>query len=130
MTALLPCSAGVGAEVVGVHQRHVGHGVDLAGPRVLDDRRAAFGVIEAHRVGQHVVGLELDVVVDRETHVAAGLGLHRLDDAQRLAGGVVDDHLAAGRAGELLVVPVLHAGQAVVVGAGVADDLGAAVFSG
>ena len=127
---LVALVGGLVAEVVGVDQRDVRHGVDLAGPGVLDDRRAALGVELPHRRGQHLVRHHLDAVVDRETHVAARTRLCRLDDTQGLAGRVFDDHLTPGRAGELLVVPVLHAGQAVAVGAGVAHDLGAGRLQG
>ncbi len=111
------------AERVGVHQRHVGDGVDLAGLWVLDDRGAALGVELAHGVGQHPVRLELDAAVERQADVLPRGGLDRLDGAQRLARRILHDHLVTGPAGELPVVAVLHAGQAVAVGAGEAYDL-------
>ena len=65
--------------------RHVGHGEDLAGPRVHHDgdRRLAAGV--AHGLLEDVLGVVLDLAVERETHVLAGHRLLLRDGLERRA---------------------------------------------
>src|SRR6185503_8530527 len=99
------------------------HGANGARRGVEHDRGRALRVPLRDRVAQHRLRVCLDRMVEREVDVAPvalRLGDDRVD---RLARGVLDDALATGPPGELLVERELEAGQAVVVDARVPDQL-------
>src|SRR5438270_774641 len=99
------------------------HREHCAGMRVEDDRRGRLGTRLAHGVAQHLLGVRLDLAVDRrEDRVALVLG-RRADDVDRAPERVADDRLPAGLAGEALVVLHLEPGEALVVRAREADHL-------
>ena len=104
-------------EVVRVVARLGRHREHRTGVRVDDDRGRVLRVQLGHRRAQHLLGVRLDAVVDREEHVLAGLRRDVALDVDRAAERVADDRLLAGNAGELRVELELEAGEAVVVDA-------------
>ena len=124
MTARLRCSTRqtlrVDVRVEPGRDRHRPHG---AGGRVEHDRGRALRVPAQHGVAQHGLRVRLDRVVERQVDVAAVAHRLRDDGVDRLAGGVLDDPLAAGPAGQLAVERELEPGEAAVVDARVAEHL-------
>ena len=78
----------------------------------------------AHGLLEDVLGVVLDLAVEREAHVLAGRRLLVRHGLEGVAGRIAHDGLAAGLARELLVVEQLDAREALVLRAGEAEDLG------
>src|SRR5208282_787978 len=100
----------------------VGERQNLAGVRILHDRRAGNGVRLFHPALQFPFGNVLDVLIDGEDDAIAGFGL--LFHTGKPALARVDrNHQLAGLALQLLVELSLQAAQALIVGANVAQNL-------
>ena len=78
-------------DVVRVDARPVGHREDLAVARVHHDGGRAARLVELPDLGEDRLRALLDRGVDREAEVLARLGALDVDDADRLADGVLDD---------------------------------------
>ena len=102
----------------------LGHGENLAGRRVEDDRRRVLRVPRRDGLAEHLLGLRLDRVIDRGEHVRPLPHRARADHVDRTARRVADDGLLPRAAGELPVVLELEPAEAVVVDPRVAEHLG------
>ena len=110
------------AKIVGIKGGADSKGKDLAGMHVLHDDSAVGRAGALHGGVEGLFGDELDVFVDREDEIVAGLGFmfgraHHM--AARVHGGVHAARLAVQAAVEFL----LHTAEAVIVDADVAEDL-------
>ena len=110
-------------ELVRVERRVVRHREDRAGPRIHHDRRRATGAELPHGAREDLLGVRLDLVVDRQVTLRPGRSALRGDDVDRPAERVLDDRLEAGPAGERLVERALEPVEAVVVGAREAEHV-------
>ncbi len=113
------------AVVVEVEGRGVGQGQDLPGDRIHHDDGAAVGVVLLDRLGQHALGDELQVAVDRRLD---GRARHRgaqepREQARMARQRRLHHQLQARLAGEDLLHRQLDAGLALVVDVGVADQV-------
>ena len=115
------CRRGV-AKVVGVEGGADGQGENLAGVHVLHDHGAVEGLGLLHGVIESLLGKELDVLVDGEDEIAAGLGV-ALAGAEHLAPGIDGGVHAAGHAVQLRVEFFFQTPESVVVYADVAEHL-------
>ncbi len=106
--------------VVAGRDRHGEHGARLG---VHHDRGRRLGAIAAHGLGEDVLCVRLDLVVDREPDVLTRDLRTRADDVERAAHGILDDGLATGTAGEFLVEQSLEPLEAAVVHACEAEHL-------
>ncbi len=111
-------------EAVRVVARRGRHGEDRAGLRVHHDRRGGLRAVAAHRVGEHVLGVRLDLVVDREPDVLARRLRPHAHDVERTPLGVLDDRLAPRPPREHLVERPLEPFQPLVVHACIAEHDG------
>ena len=84
---------------------------------------APLGFHSCADLGEHLLGLVLDVGVERQAQVLAGLGRLDLGQLDRLAEGVLLEPALAVDAAEHLVLRVLQPRQALVVGADGAQQL-------
>ena len=113
-------------DAVGVEGGHVGHGQDLAGAGAHHHHRARLGLVLAHGPVQGLLGHVLEVLVDGEDQVGAGLG--RLQGAPSLGDGpslrVPFEQDLARVPAEQPVVLLLDAGLAVAVDVDEAEHLG------
>ena len=75
-------------------------------------------------VGKNLLGVRLDLTVDREPHVLARGLLLRLDDVESAAERILDDRLTARLARECPLERPLQPFETLVVEAGEAEDLG------
>ena len=91
--------------------------------RIEDDRGRALRMPLEDGRAQHVLGLRLDRVVDRQEDVVPVALGHRVEDVDDTADRILDHRLAARAAGQRLVALEFHAGEAVVVDACEADQL-------
>ncbi len=103
-----------------VDRRHREH---VPGLDIHDHRGAALRVHRGDALQQSLLGVPLQRLVEGEHQILPALRRLHLPLSARdvVALRVAFDLHAAGRAGEQLLVPVLHAAQAVVVGADEAD---------
>ena len=122
--AVLAREVGGVAGLVGVDARPVGEREQRAGARVHDDRRGGVRAPGLADVREHLLGLVLDRLVDRERDLGAGLGRARLAQLDRLAERVLDQAALAVAAAQLGVERVLEPRQAGALGADAADQLG------
>jgi hypothetical protein len=91
--------------------------------RIHHDGRRGARAPAAHGLLQDLLGVRLDLVVDRQAHAGAGrLGL-RLDDVERPPERVLHDRLAARLPAQRALERALEPLQADVVEPGVAQDL-------
>ena len=100
-----------GLEVVGVEPRIGGHRVDIAGPRVHDDDRAALGTVLLHRSLQGLLRQVLDLAVQRgHERASPGRRLHDLRPARDRQPVRRQLHRAgSGRTGQDVLVLELEA---------------------
>ncbi len=110
------------AKLVGIEGGTDGEGENLAGVHILHDDGAVERLRFLHGVIERALGHELDVFVDGEHQVAAGLGV-ALAGAQNFAARVHGRVHRAGRAVEFAVEFFFKAAEAVVVDANVAQHL-------
>ena len=110
-------------EAVGVEPRRRGHREHGSRVRVHDDGRRGSRAPAAHRLLEHLLGVVLDLVVEREANVAPGRLLLRRDDVERAPERVLDDRLASGPSGEHRLERPLEPLEALVVEARVPDHL-------
>ena len=89
--------------------------------RVEDDRRRVLRVPLLHRLLEHLLGVRLDVAVEREEDVTAVAGRALLDRVHGLAERVAHDRRAPRRPLELLVQLELEPRETGVVRARVAE---------
>ena len=110
--------------IVGVEAGRDGEREDLSGVRVLDDD-GAVGRLDLGDLGiEGLLGHVLDVGVDGEDEILAGQGLTD-GGPEHVAAGVDRGHHVAGDAVQLVVELHLKPAESVVVGADVAEHLGA-----
>ena len=121
--AVLARVVGRVAGVVGVDPRPVGEREQRAAARVHDDRGGAARAPGLADLGEHLLGLVLDRLVDRQLDVWPGHGPARLAQLDRLAERVLDEPALAVLAVQRAVERVLEAGQAVALGADAAEQL-------
>ena len=76
-----------------------------------------------HRCAQDLLGVGLDLMIDRERRRSCRGARARRDDVDRAAERILDDRLEAGPARERLVERPLEPVEAVVVRAGEAEDV-------
>ena len=93
------------------------HGEDRARVWVEHDRRRVLGMPLAHRLGEHLLGIRLDVAVECEEHVTAVAGGALLRRVHGLTERVAHHRGAPGRSRQLLVQLLLEPGEARIVGA-------------
>ena len=110
-------------ELVGVHARPVGEREDRAVARVHDERGRALGLPLLADLGEHLLGVVLDVGVEREPDGLARHGPLVLAQLDRVAERVAHQPALAVAAAQLLVEPVLEPREAVALGADVAEQL-------
>ena len=111
------------AGLVGVDLRPVREREDLAVARVHHDRGRALGLVRLADLGEHLLGaswIAASSVSRTFWPGAVGRGVAQLD---RVAERVLDQLALAVAAAQVLVVLVLEPGQALVVGAGEAEQL-------
>ncbi len=106
---------------VRVVARLLRHREDRARVRVEDDRRRVLRVPLVHRLLEHLLGVRLDVAVEREEDVAAVARRTLLHRVHGLAERVAHDRRASRRPLELLVQLELEARETRVVRARVAE---------
>ena len=121
--AVLARVVGRVAGVVGVDPRPVGEREQRAAARVHDDRGGAARAPGLADLGEHLLGLVLDRLVERQRDVLARLLPARLAQLDRLAERVLGQAALAVAAVELAVERVLEAGEAAALGADAADQL-------
>ena len=108
---------------IGVVSRLDRHREDGPRARIEHDRAGALRVPLAHCRAQHLLGVRLDAVIEREKHVTTrSLGKLVLD-VEDVAGRVLDDRLLARMACEEGVELELEAREPVPVDADVAEHL-------
>ena len=110
------------AELVGIEGGANGERENLAGVDILHDDGAVVGVGALHVVVEGALSHELNVFVDGELEILAGLGLLR-DGAEDVAAGVHGGEHAAGDAVELVVEFAFDAAETVVIETDIAEDL-------
>ena len=110
------------AELVGIECGTDGEGEDLAGVDVLHDNGAIVGVRLLHIVVESALGHELDVFIDGELEILAGLRILCVG-ADHLAAGIHGGKHAAGGAVKFGVEFAFYASEAVIVQTDVAEDL-------
>ena len=110
-----------GGVAVRVVARLLRHAEDRARVRIEDDRRRVLRVPLAHRLLEHLLGVRLDVAVEREVDVAAVASRALLDRVDGLAERVPHLGRAARRPLQLLVQLELEPREAGVVRARVAE---------
>src|SRR5580692_4561512 len=90
--------------------------------RVHHDHRARDGLRVFHRLLKFALGDVLNLFVDRERDVVAGLGL-LLNTAKPLLARIDRDHHAAWGTLQAVVILALYATESAIVGADVAQYL-------
>ncbi len=110
------------AKVVGVECGADREGKNLASVHVLHHDGAVVGVGPLHRMIEGILGHELNVLVDGELKILAGVGF-MLDGAENMTTGVDGGEHAAGCAVKAGVEFLLETAETVVVEANVAERL-------
>ena len=110
-------------EPVGVDPRPVGEREDRAVARVHHQRRRALRLPQLADLGEHLLGVVLDVGVEREPHVLARHGAPVLAQLDRLAERVADEPALAVAAADAVFEAVLQPGEPGAVGADRAEQL-------
>ena len=113
-----------GREPVRVEPRRGGHREDRARLGIHDDGSRGLRRPAPYRLGKNLLGVGLDLTVDREPHVLARGLLLRLDDVESAAERILDDRLTARLARECPLERPLQPFETLVVEAGKAEDLG------
>ena len=110
-------------EAVRVEPRRRRHGEDRTRLRIHHDRGRRLRRPASHRLGENLLGVPLNLPVEREANVVTGrLGL-RLDDIEGAAERILHDRLATRLACKSALERSLEALQPLVVEARVAEDL-------
>ena len=120
---VLPGGGRCAGHVVGVHARPVGHREHLARARVRHERGRALRLVRLADAAEDLLGLGLDLRVERELDVVPRLHRGRVPDRDRLAEGVAHDPPLAVLAVQRLLLAVLQARAADAVGLHGAEDL-------
>ncbi len=95
--AILECPRGRLAEVVGIDLGPVRHREDRAAARVHDDRARALRTEVAADLAENLLGLVLDLGIERQPHRLAGRRGSHVLDLDRVAAAIVDrDALSVG----------------------------------
>ena len=101
----------------------IGERQDFAGMWILDDHRTGNGFGLLHAALEFAFGDGLDVFVDGQDEILAGIWL-LLDTSKPALAGVDGDHQTSGLALQLRIELTLEAAQSLIVGANIAEDLG------
>ena len=125
VTARLRLSIGTSRrEAVGVEARRDGHGQDVSGVRIHDDRSRRLGAETLHRRLDDVLGIRLHLVVDRQPDALARRRRLRGDDIECPPERILHDRLAPRMPCEHGIERLLETLKPVVVRAREPEHLG------